>query len=54
MFETFGPVVEPFYLVRMNRDHLQELLSVAPDTEVFYAPHSTRYTKYVFVDHLRT
>lgn len=55
IFETFGPVVNPFYVVRFNslNDIENRNLSLEINSEVFIA-QSNQYTKYVFnIDSLR-
>ncbi|CAF0889304.1 unnamed protein product [Brachionus calyciflorus] len=55
IFETFGPVTNPFYVIRFNS--LSEVtdrnLNLELDSEVFFA-QSNQYTKYVFnIEQLR-
>ncbi|RMZ99914.1 H ACA ribonucleo complex non-core subunit NAF1 [Brachionus plicatilis] len=55
IFETFGPVVNPFYVVRFNNlnDIENQNLNLDLNSEVFIA-QSNQYTKYVFnIDVLR-
>lgn len=55
IFETFGPVVNPFYVVRFNslNDIENRNLNLDINSEVFIA-QSNQYTKYVFnIDVLR-
>lgn len=51
VFDVFGPVGEPMYMVRFNS--AQDIVDqgVQLGTEVFFAPR-TRHTAYVFIDSL--
>lgn len=51
IFETFGPVVRPYYSIRFNssKDVVDSGLCVG--TCVFFAPHSTDFTRSVFALH---
>jgi len=55
IFETFGPVVSPFYSLRFNLNEIKESqLKVDVGSFIYYAPESTKYTKFIFnVDELR-
>jgi H/ACA ribonucleoprotein complex non-core subunit NAF1 len=55
IYETFGPVVSPFYSLRFNLNEIKESqLKVDVGSFIYYAPESTKYTKFIFnVDELR-
>lgn len=50
IFETFGPVANPFYSVRFNTiNEIKELeLCVDVGSYIYYASESPEYTKYIF------
>jgi H/ACA ribonucleoprotein complex non-core subunit NAF1 len=56
IFEIFGPVSSPFYSIRFNsaKDIKDNDLDLNVNSFVFFAPESTKYTKFIFnVDELR-
>ena len=55
IYETFGPVVSPFYSLRFNLNEIKEgQLKVDVGSFIYYAPESSKYTKFIFnVDELR-
>lgn len=55
IYETFGPVVSPFYSLRFNLNEIKESqLKVDVGSFIYYAPESSKYTKFIFnVDELR-
>ena len=55
IYETFGPVANPFYSLRFNLNEIkEEQLNVSVDAFIFYAPESDKFTKFVFnVEELR-
>ena len=56
IFEVFGPVTSPFYSIRFNnsKEIKDNCLIVQKGNFIFYAPDSTKLTKFIFnVDDLR-
>ncbi len=55
IYETFGPVCQPFYSIRINLRKLEEFnYKFELATNVFIVQDSTEYTKFIFnVDQLR-
>jgi H/ACA ribonucleoprotein complex non-core subunit NAF1 len=53
IFETFGPVEQPYYSIRYNHINNIHQRQIELNQEVFYAPKETTYTKYVFVQELK-
>lgn len=52
IFETFGPVMQPFYAIRFNTKADIENQNIRVDDLVLFAPKDPKYTKYVFVNDL--
>jgi H/ACA ribonucleoprotein complex non-core subunit NAF1 len=48
IFETFGPVTNPFYSIRFNNQSEIIEKECIVGSLVFFAPDSTEYSKYVF------
>ena len=54
VFETFGPVVSPFYSVRFNTSEEIVKLDIKVGEVIYYAPKEDKMlTTYVFVSRLR-
>ncbi|KAG0724073.1 H/ACA ribonucleoprotein complex non-core subunit NAF1 [Chionoecetes opilio] len=52
VFDVFGPVAQPLYVVRFNSaEHVAES-GALPGEEVFFAPASDQHTHYVLLDEL--
>lgn len=54
MFETFGPVVSPFYSIRFNSDEDVKNTGLAIGDKIFFAAAEDKsLTNYVFLDRLK-
>ncbi|CAD5117943.1 unnamed protein product [Dimorphilus gyrociliatus] len=52
IFETFGPVMQPFYLIRFNTNEEVIEKNIKVNDTIYYAPKDESFTKYVFVNDL--
>ena len=52
VFDVFGPVTQPLYVVRFNSAEDVALTGARLGEEVYFAPSSNEHTHYVVVDEL--
>lgn len=53
IFEIFGPVMHPFYVLRFNSpEHIKEK-SINVQDNMYFAPSVQDFTQYIFAEKLR-
>ena len=53
MFEVFGPVTTPYYVLRFNSEEEIVTKGLVVGCTVFYTPEHKEYTGYVLTKHLQ-